>query len=50
MNMFPGSFDSAPNIANWFTINKDGTVRMVSGKVEIGQGINTAFVQIAAEE
>ena len=40
MNMFPGSFDSAPNIANWFTINKDGTVRMVSGKVEIGQGIN----------
>ena len=49
MNMFPGSFDSAPNIANWFTINKDGTVRMVSGKVEIGQGINTAFVQIAEE-
>ncbi len=50
MNMFPGSFDSAPNISNWFKINKDGTVRMVSGKVEIGQGINTAFVQIAAEE
>lgn len=48
--MFPNSFDSAPKIENWFSFRENGTVRMVSGKVEIGQGINTAFMQIAAEE
>jgi len=50
MNMFPNSLDSAPNVDNWFTFKENGKVRMVSGKVEIGQGINTAFMQIAAEE
>ncbi|MFT6497588.1 MAG: CO/xanthine dehydrogenase Mo-binding subunit, partial [Alphaproteobacteria bacterium] len=50
MNMFPNSFISAPNIADWFKFTDNGKVEMISGKVEIGQGINTAFVQIAAEE
>ena len=50
MNMFPNSFISAPNIADWFKFTANGKVEMISGKVEIGQGINTAFVQIAAEE
>ena len=50
MNMFPNSFDSAPKVEDWFSFKENGKVRMVSGKVEIGQGINTAFMQIAAEE
>jgi CO/xanthine dehydrogenase Mo-binding subunit len=50
MNMFPNSFDSAPKVEDWFSFKENGKVRMVTGKVEIGQGINTAFMQIAAEE
>src|ERR671924_2024441 len=29
---------------------RDGTVTIASGKVDLGQGISTAFAQIAAEE
>ena len=50
MNMFPNSFDSAPKVEDWFSFKENGKVRMLSCKVEIGQGINTAFMQIAAEE
>ena len=50
MVMFPSAFDSAPNISNWFSFKEAGKIFMISGKVEIGQGINAAFIQIAAEE
>tara|TARA_Y100000590_G_scaffold348397_2_gene399395 strand:- start:3469 stop:5559 length:2091 start_codon:yes stop_codon:yes gene_type:complete len=50
MVMFPSAFDSAPNVSNWFSFEDVGKIRMISGKVEIGQGINAAFIQIAAEE
>ncbi len=39
-----------PEIRQWFAFKADGRVTMQSGKVEIGQGINTAFIQIAADE
>ena len=34
----------------WISIEAGGTVRISSGKVELGQGIRTALAQIAAEE
>lgn len=39
-----------PLISQWVSFETPGSVRVGSGKVEIGQGILTAFLQIAAEE
>jgi nicotinate dehydrogenase subunit B len=46
----PGSLETNRNLDQWLTINADGTVTLRPGKVEIGQGILTALVQIVAEE
>ncbi len=46
----PEPIEGHPAIDQWFGFDNDGRVAMRSGKVEIGQGINTAFVQIAADE
>src|SRR4026208_149674 len=46
----PGSPETNRALARWLTINADGTVTVRPGKVEIGQGILTALVQIVAEE
>src|SRR5690606_16775958 len=46
----PGSLDNNRRLHRWLQINKDGTVTVTPGKVEIGQGILTALVQIVAEE
>lgn len=34
----------------YLRVNEDGTVTLMTGKVEYGQGIATGFVQLAAEE
>jgi nicotinate dehydrogenase subunit B len=39
-----------PSMRAWLRIHADGTVAMMSGKVELGQGIKTALAQIVAEE
>ena len=39
-----------PNCRDWIDIARDETVVLKSGKVEIGQGIATALIQIAADE
>lgn len=39
-----------PNCADWLDFSRDGKVLLRTGKVEIGQGILTALVQIAADE
>ena len=39
-----------PNCRDWIEIARDETVVLKSGKVEIGQGIATALIQIAADE
>ena len=44
------SIDDNPSTADWFDFNTDGRVLLRTGKVEIGQGILTALVQIAADE
>src|SRR6188474_681867 len=46
----PGSLETNPALDQWLSINADGTVTVRPGKVEIGQGILTALVQIVAEE
>lgn len=46
----PGSLETNRSLDLWLTINADGTVIVRPGKVEIGQGILTALVQIVAEE
>ena len=46
----PGSLDANRRLDRWLQINSDGTVTVTPGKVEIGQGILTALVQVVAEE
>ncbi len=46
----PGSLDTNRRLDQWLSINRDGTVTVRPGKVEIGQGILTALTQIVAEE
>lgn len=44
------SIDDNPSTADWFDLSNEGRVLLRTGKVEIGQGILTALVQIAADE
>jgi CO/xanthine dehydrogenase Mo-binding subunit len=46
----PASLLHTPELDAWVRINPDGTITVFTGKVEYGQGIKTAFAQIAAEE
>ena len=46
----PTSIAKTPALDRWLRINTDGTITAFSGKVEIGQGINTAAIQIVADE
>jgi len=46
----PGSLDGNRMLNRWLRINSDGSVTVYPGKVEIGQGILTALIQIVAEE
>src|SRR5215510_8614869 len=46
----PGSLNANRRLDGWLRINRNGTVTVFPGKVEIGQGILTALSQIVAEE
>lgn len=46
----PASLKANPRLSTWFAFPEEGVVDLSPGKVEIGQGILTALVQIAAEE
>jgi CO/xanthine dehydrogenase Mo-binding subunit len=46
----PQSLKTNPRLDRWVRFNGDRTVTVYSGKVELGQGIETAIAQIAAEE
>jgi nicotinate dehydrogenase subunit B len=41
---------SPDRLDGWLRINKDGGVQVLTGKVEIGMGVETALAQIVAEE
>ena len=44
------SLADAPGIDDWLAFNEDGSLTVLSGKVELGQGIATALAQVAADE
>jgi CO/xanthine dehydrogenase Mo-binding subunit len=46
----PGSLVDNPRLDRWIKFLPDRTVRVATGKVEIGQGVVTALRQIAADE
>ncbi|MBV8753962.1 MAG: xanthine dehydrogenase family protein molybdopterin-binding subunit [Hyphomicrobiales bacterium] len=46
----PGSLEKFPFLDSWIRIEADGSVTVFTGKAELGQGIKTALLQVAAEE
>jgi CO/xanthine dehydrogenase Mo-binding subunit len=46
----PGSLENEPMLDSWIRIGADGSITVFTGKVELGQGIKTALIQVAAEE
>jgi CO/xanthine dehydrogenase Mo-binding subunit len=46
----PGSLGKTPQLDAWIRVGADGSVTVFTGKAELGQGIKTALVQVAAEE
>lgn len=46
----PGSLQRYPNIDAWLEVLANGSVRVFTGKIELGQGIRIAIAQVAAEE
>ena len=46
----PGSLKGSPFLDSWIRIDANGAITVLTGKAELGQGIKTALLQIAAEE
>jgi nicotinate dehydrogenase subunit B len=46
----PGSLAEFPLLDSWIRIDADNSITVFSGKAELGQGLRTAILQIAAEE
>lgn len=46
----PAPLEAAPLISDWIRFHLDGTVEVLSGRVELGQGNLTALLQMAATE
>jgi CO/xanthine dehydrogenase Mo-binding subunit len=46
----PGSLNNEPMLDAWIRVGADGRITVFTGKAELGQGIKTALIQVAAEE
>lgn len=46
----PGSLRTEPMLDGWIRLGADGRITVMTGKAELGQGIKTALIQLAAEE
>jgi nicotinate dehydrogenase subunit B len=46
----PGSLSKFPMLDAWIRIGADGRATIFTGKAELGQGIKTALLQLAADE
>ena len=50
VDSLPGSLNNNRMLDSWIHIQPDGKVIVLAGKVEFGQGITTALMQIVADE
>ncbi len=46
----PGDLKKFPKIGAWLRVEEGGKIRLLLGKVELGQGVLTAATQLCAEE
>jgi nicotinate dehydrogenase subunit B len=46
----PGSLKDTPLLDAWIRVAPDGRVTVFTGKIEMGQGLKTALLQVAAEQ
>ncbi len=46
----PGSLKVSPYLDSWIRVDGNGAITVFTGKAELGQGIKTALLQVAAEE
>jgi nicotinate dehydrogenase subunit B len=46
----PGDLAKFPNLDSWIRVGSDGRITVFTGKAELGQGIKTALIQLAADE
>jgi CO/xanthine dehydrogenase Mo-binding subunit len=46
----PGDLEKFPLLDSWIRIDADGHITVFTGKAELGQGLKTALVQLAADE
>ncbi|HWX82571.1 MAG TPA: molybdopterin cofactor-binding domain-containing protein, partial [Xanthobacteraceae bacterium] len=46
----PGSLQVAPLLDSWIRIDPEGSITVFTGRAELGQGIKTALLQVAAEQ
>jgi nicotinate dehydrogenase subunit B len=46
----PGALKITPLLDSWIRIDAAGKITVFTGKAELGQGIKTALIQVAAEE
>jgi CO/xanthine dehydrogenase Mo-binding subunit len=46
----PGSLQHYPMVDAWIRIDSHGAITVFTGKAELGQGLKTALIQVAAEE
>jgi CO/xanthine dehydrogenase Mo-binding subunit len=46
----PGDLDRYPLLDSWIRIDAAGKITVFTGKAELGQGLGTALVQVAADE
>ena len=47
---FPAASSKRPYLDSWIRIDANGAITVFTGKAELGQGINTALMQCAAEQ
>jgi CO/xanthine dehydrogenase Mo-binding subunit len=46
----PGSLNDARLLDAWIKVDRSGAITVFTGKAELGQGLRTAILQVAAEE
>jgi CO/xanthine dehydrogenase Mo-binding subunit len=46
----PGALERTPMLDAWLRVAADGRITLFTGKAELGQGIKTAILQIAADQ